>query len=947
MLLAELYYANLGKTHHKSTMRVAAYRFQPIEKYLDRAIRRMEREDIQVKMRWEEVKNDEPEPSKADEESQQENQDVGTGDEEIEQEDIENTHGVPIFIYPISENVSDKTVENFMSSHFLLDSPGRRSSKTSIMVHDSDPSERIIWVNRLPNNEFLYQLPDSLTLKRQLHALRYLLNSPRREYHPLLSLIESEKFVQWPKFQKSEDIEWEILTDEKRDGIDAQRNFVEIALADEDTGTPDFAVLDGPPGSGKTTAICELILQAIQRNQKVLLCASTHIAVDNVLERLQDHDEIIPIRITNSVKNVKDSLRKYTLQRCLQTEKDSIISFLQSRGKNSLESQDFLLRSLEEDDQGNVITQLILDSANLICGTTIGFLRHPDINANQPPRPVFDLMILDEASKTTFQEFLVPALFAKRWVLSGDIRQLSPYVEEKEVEGNIEYLLGRYGREDGELCLNVHKAAGLWGPKNTTMHRPNNRESGTQRSPLRSKKLLFISEPSDPSLDKCMKQCEKEGLDTVLVTEDTFQDQLQHFKILGADAFLVESTILSQVEPYLPPDLQIIHLNHDVELKNFTRRAWYWRKQNNLVKSTNISLEELRKERDPSSWAYELTWRIIRQYELRRTPEEQEYLSKQIEKLIPAWFSEDRKTSFLSQLDNIKQIALPSCLELLQEGFKKSKKDIEFEKQKGIKIDYALACGLPSRVFQARHVMLEYQHRMHPDISQFPRDHIYSDQRTKEPVALLDPAYIEKERQWNYDKFNHRRWWCHVKQLYGNNKFQNKTQKGNKKYSLRKSNVNLEEADRIMDELDQFRAWTTTHPKKLEQKSDSRCWTVAILTFYRGQERELSHRLRKYFKKRNFRYFNDTKHNIKVEICTVDRFQGHEADVVFLSFVRNGYSIGFLNSVHRLNVAITRSRFLLVIFGDQLSFKKAYGKKHNSDVLYYLATTTLSDLKIW
>lgn len=41
----------------------------------------------------------------------------------------------------------------------------------------------------------------------------------------------------------------------------------------------------------------------------------------------------------------------------------------------------------------------------------------------------FDYLIIDECSKTTFQEFLVPAMYAKKWILVGDIRQLSLFVE--------------------------------------------------------------------------------------------------------------------------------------------------------------------------------------------------------------------------------------------------------------------------------------------------------------------------------------------------------------------------------------------------------------------------------------------------------------------------------------------------------------------------------------
>jgi superfamily I DNA and/or RNA helicase len=54
--------------------------------------------------------------------------------------------------------------------------------------------------------------------------------------------------------------------------------------------------------------------------------------------------------------------------------------------------------------------------------------------------------------------------------------------------------------------------------------------------------------------------------------------------------------------------------------------------------------------------------------------------------------------------------------------------------------------------------------------------------------------------------------------------------------------------------------------------------------------------------------------NVEVRCGTVDRFQGREADLCFLS-MRNTGRVGFLDSPNRLNVAVTRARQQLVIVG--------------------------------
>ncbi|HEX4148010.1 MAG TPA: AAA domain-containing protein, partial [Pirellulales bacterium] len=60
-----------------------------------------------------------------------------------------------------------------------------------------------------------------------------------------------------------------------------QQAAVALALAAE-----DVMLVHGPPGTGKTTVVVEIIRQAIARGEKVLACAPSNLAVDNILERL-------------------------------------------------------------------------------------------------------------------------------------------------------------------------------------------------------------------------------------------------------------------------------------------------------------------------------------------------------------------------------------------------------------------------------------------------------------------------------------------------------------------------------------------------------------------------------------------------------------------------------------------------------------------------------------
>lgn len=212
-----------------------------------------------------------------------------------------------------------------------------------------------------------------------------------------------------------------------------QQEAVRFALS-----AKDFAVIHGPPGTGKTTTLAEVIYQAVQAGDKVLACASSNTAVDNLLERL--------IRTTPGVVRVGhparvfESLREHTLDEQvgdhpssriaadLMKQAESLVRQASKPGRSgeawrragqmraearALQNQ---ARSLERQ-----AIRYVLDSAEVICTTTT-------IDDELLGDREFDLVVIDEACQSTEASVWQAVLRAKRVIFAGDHFQLPPTV---------------------------------------------------------------------------------------------------------------------------------------------------------------------------------------------------------------------------------------------------------------------------------------------------------------------------------------------------------------------------------------------------------------------------------------------------------------------------------------------------------------------------------------
>lgn len=250
---------------------------------------------------------------------------------------------------------------------------------------------------------------------------------------------------------------------------ETQLNAIRYALSAD-----HFSLIHGPPGTGKTTAIVELIMQIVASNLgaaddaapvRVLVCGASNLAVDNILERLvgaPEHREVfkkkgVGVTRIGHPARVVASLQGSTLDaQCTQSaeaqlvkdiskEIETIMNELKpttppagnksTKGKPKIRGSDRKkrweeVRELRKEyrKRDRQVTSSVLDRAQIVLATchTAG--------GKQLAHRQYDWIIIDEACQALEVACWIPILKARegaRLVLAGDHLQLPPTVKSK------------------------------------------------------------------------------------------------------------------------------------------------------------------------------------------------------------------------------------------------------------------------------------------------------------------------------------------------------------------------------------------------------------------------------------------------------------------------------------------------------------------------------------
>ncbi|MEM7314045.1 MAG: AAA domain-containing protein, partial [Planctomycetota bacterium] len=263
--------------------------------------------------------------------------------------------------------------------------------------------------------------PDEITRRRQMQALNAVQNATGR-LGTLRKIMMGERD---PKFQSPRKCDFFTELNEW------QKEAVRFSIS-----CSDLSVIHGPPGTGKTTTVVELIRQIVKIEQSVLACAPSNTAADNLLERLVAGNVRV-VRLGHPAR-VAEHLREYSLDMLVENHDNMLIindmykeaeSLFRQAGRYTRAKpvrgakQDMRreAKRLKSDARRleRATAKHILDGADVICATTT---LDPEILGDR----FFDWAIIDEACQSTEPGTWVPMMHAYRVVLAGDHCQLPP-----------------------------------------------------------------------------------------------------------------------------------------------------------------------------------------------------------------------------------------------------------------------------------------------------------------------------------------------------------------------------------------------------------------------------------------------------------------------------------------------------------------------------------------
>ncbi|KAK6948332.1 hypothetical protein Daesc_010098 [Daldinia eschscholtzii] len=280
---------------------------------------------------------------------------------------------------------------------------------------------------------WLVKLADDVTYRRMKQTMERLADMSESEYSAFTRVLFG---LTTPSLVPADLTRDEEFGDGKIEWFDptlneSQKDAIRFALASK-----EIALIHGPPGTGKTHTLIELILQMVKRGLRVLVCGPSNISVDNIVERLSPHK--VPIVRLGHPARLLPSVLNHSLDVLTQTSEAGLIV------KDVRSEMDAKQASIKKTRNGRERKAIYADLkelrkeyrererrcvGTLVGGSKVVLATLHGAGGNQLRGEKFDVVIIDEASQALEAQCWVPLLSASKAVCAGDHLQLPPTVK--------------------------------------------------------------------------------------------------------------------------------------------------------------------------------------------------------------------------------------------------------------------------------------------------------------------------------------------------------------------------------------------------------------------------------------------------------------------------------------------------------------------------------------
>ncbi|KAJ5239676.1 hypothetical protein N7468_004295 [Penicillium chermesinum] len=297
---------------------------------------------------------------------------------------------------------------------------------------EDDESVEELWGKKI----WLIKLANDVTYRRMKQTMEKMAKLGEGEHSHFMRLAFGHTTPLQANYEATGPIEF---TDPTLN--DSQKDAIRFAL-----GSQDIALIHGPPGTGKTHTLIELILQFVQRKKRILVCGPSNVSVDNIVERLAPKKvpvvrighpaRLLPSVLEHSLEVLTQTSEAAGIVKDVRKEMDekqaSIRKTKTGRERRAIYEDLKHLRKEFRERESKCVDNLVRESS-VVLATLHGAGGH------QLKNQQFDVVIIDEASQALEAQCWIPLQGADKVVLAGDHLQLPPTVKSanlKSKDGN-------------------------------------------------------------------------------------------------------------------------------------------------------------------------------------------------------------------------------------------------------------------------------------------------------------------------------------------------------------------------------------------------------------------------------------------------------------------------------------------------------------------------------